>query len=151
MTEQMDPLDKQILQLLRLNGRLSNREIARTVGVSEGTVRTRIKRLEDDRVMRIMAVTDPFRAGRSVWALVGLKVDRRRQREVAEELRKIEDLSFLAITFGLYDIVALVLVETRGQLREILSERIAKVPGVRRTETTEGLETLKYTSVARLR
>ena len=52
----MDELDRKIIALLQLDGRASNAKIAREVGVSEGTVRRRLRKLVLDDVVRIIAV-----------------------------------------------------------------------------------------------
>lgn len=52
----MDELDQEIIRLLQLDGRASNAEIARAVGVSEGTVRRRLRQLIRDELLRVMAV-----------------------------------------------------------------------------------------------
>ena len=58
-----DPLDAAILDLLRQNGRMSNREIGRALDISEGTVRQRLKKLEDRKAMRLGVVIDIEAAG----------------------------------------------------------------------------------------
>jgi DNA-binding Lrp family transcriptional regulator len=143
--DELDDLDREIVEVLRLDGRTSNREIARRLGIAEGTVRTRIKRLEDQGLMRIVAVTDIFAAGKNVYATVGLTVDKRRIYEVCAALEQIEEVTFVSVAFGLYDVVAVLLMESRTRMLEILSTQIATIPGVRRTETADGLEILKYT------
>ncbi len=69
----MDTLDREIIQLLQENGRLNNAEIARAIGVSEGTVRRRLKRLRDDSVIKVVAVPDVEKMGKSVTAMIGLR------------------------------------------------------------------------------
>ena len=55
----MDTLDRKIIALLESNGRASNARIARDVGVSEGTVRRRLKRLIQDNIINVVALPDP--------------------------------------------------------------------------------------------
>ncbi len=69
----MDTLDREIIQLLQVNGRLNNAEIARAISVSEGTVRRRLKRLRDDSVIKVVAVPDVEKMGKSVTAMIGLR------------------------------------------------------------------------------
>ena len=72
--EPLDHLDREILRNLQEDGRRAFREIARSLGVSEATVRTRFRRLQDSGILRILAFADPFRLGGSVLALVLLRV-----------------------------------------------------------------------------
>ena len=140
----IDGLEWKILELLRVDGRLSNREVARRLGVSEGAVRAHVKRMEDQKVMRIAAVTNVAAMGLAAAAQVGVYTEKGRGREVAKVLAAIPGVSFVAVAFGQYDIVAVVLVETREHLLHLLSDTIATIPGVRRTETAEILRPVKH-------
>jgi Lrp/AsnC family transcriptional regulator for asnA, asnC and gidA len=140
----IEGIEWKILELLREEGRMSNREIARRLGVSEGTVRSHVKRLEDNRLMRIAAVTTLGAFGMHASAQVGVFVEHGRAREVAKALAAMPEMTFVAITFGQFDIVAVPLVDTREELLELLSDRISAIPGVRRTETIEILRNVKH-------
>ena len=59
----MDELDRKIISLLERNGRASNARIARDVGVSEGTVRRRLKRLISEKIINVVALPDPRKLG----------------------------------------------------------------------------------------
>ena len=71
----MDELDSKIIALLQEDGRASNAGIARRVGVSEGTVRRRLKRLVQEEYISVVALLDPGRMGYASEALVGVQVD----------------------------------------------------------------------------
>ena len=71
----MDELDFTIISLLQDDGRASNAGIARQAGVSEGTVRRRLKRLIDEEFIKVVALLDPAKMGYSSEALVGIQVD----------------------------------------------------------------------------
>ncbi len=144
MTRSPDELDWKIVDILRVDGRLSNREVGRRLGVSEGTVRGRLNRLRERKIVRNTAVTDVRALGKNVWGYIGLKVERDRLYEVAEALGQIDELLFVAVTLGQHDILAFVVADSREQLLEILAERIQGIPGVRRTETAEALEVVKH-------
>ena len=59
MQTEFDDTDRAILRALQEDGRRSFRAIARGVGVSEGTVRTRVRRIEEAGALRILAFVDP--------------------------------------------------------------------------------------------
>ena len=82
----MDELDGKIIALLQQNGRASNARIARQVGVSEGTVRRRLKRLLQDGIARIIAVPSAEKLGFQTSALIGLQVDPDKIEVVADRL-----------------------------------------------------------------
>lgn len=142
--EKPDAIDWQIIEALQRDGRMSNREIARRLGLSEGAVRARVKRLEQQKMIRITAVTSVLALGMAAAAYVGVVVERGKLYEVADALKQIPEVRFAAITLGQYDIVLNVLVETREELLRLLSDQIATIAGVRRTETTEALYAVKH-------
>ncbi len=76
----LDATDERILEALQDDGRRSFRNIAREIGVSEGTVRTRVRRLEAAGALRFLAFVDPSQLGRRVLALVLVRVEAEHQR-----------------------------------------------------------------------
>jgi DNA-binding Lrp family transcriptional regulator len=143
MIQRLDSLDLSIVEILEKNGRTSNRKISRILGVSEGTVRTRIKRLHEDGLLRIIAVRN-IDAGGYIAGHLGILVQPGCVREVAEAVAMVPETVFSAIAIGHYDVVAMVLAQGRGALAEVLADRIATIPGIRRLETTQGLQSMKF-------
>ena len=92
----MDELDTKIIALLQEDGRASNAGIARKVGVSEGTVRRRLKRLVDDEFVRVVALLDPVKMGYASEALVGVQVDLDKVDQVADDLSELEEVTWTA-------------------------------------------------------
>ena len=72
----LDDLDKKILAYLQEDGRMTFVTLASHLGVSEGTIRKRVKRLEDASVLRTMGVTDPLKMGLDTVAFYLVKVGR---------------------------------------------------------------------------
>ena len=72
----MDELDRKIIGILQLDGRASNAKIARQLGVSEGTIRRRLKRLIEDEAIQVVALPEPSKLGYNTEAIVGIQVDR---------------------------------------------------------------------------
>ena len=139
----MDELDTRIIEILRNDGRASNAGIARTVGVSEGTVRRRLKRLIQDEYIRVVAMTDPAKMGYVSEGLIGLQADMDKIDSVADELAKLDELSWVTITTGAYDIFAWATLQSAEALGIFLRTRVATIPGVRRTETFVNLAVKK--------
>ena len=142
--QSLDALDHAILALLSQDARISNRRIAAEVGVSEGTVRLRMQRLEDAGIMHVTAVTHIKSLPRPVYAFVGLEVDGNRRRAVAEALCAMPELRCVSLIFGRYDVFAIVQTGTPQDLAELMSARISVLPGVRRYESWLGLEVIKH-------
>ena len=67
----MDRIDVAIVDILSTDGRASNAQIARHVGVSEGTVRRRLKRMVEEDVVQFRVISDPKGLGRMSQCMVG--------------------------------------------------------------------------------
>lgn len=131
----MDELDTRIIAMLREDGRASNASIARGVGVSEGTVRRRLKRLIDEQYISVVALLDPGRLGYGSEALIGVEVDPDKIDQVAEGLAGLDEIGWVAITTGAYDIFAWATLSSSQALGVFLRTKLGNVPGVRRSET----------------
>lgn len=131
----MDELDREIVAILQSNGRASNAWIARRIGVSEGTVRRRLKKLMADGVIDIVAVVDAEHLGYDTEALVGVQVDPDKVMEVARSLGELPESNWVAITTGTYDVFMWVTLQSADQLGTFLREKLGVIAGVRRTET----------------
>ena len=131
----MDELDTRIVTLLQKDGRASNAGIARRVGVSEGTVRRRLKRLIDEEYIRVLALLDPAKMGYSSEALIGAQVDPDKIDQVAGDLAALDEVNWVAVTTGAYDVFAWVSLFSSEALGIFLRTKVGTIPGVRRTET----------------
>ena len=139
----MDELDRSIIRILQTDGRVSNARIARDVGVSEGTVRRRLKRLIQDRVIRVSALPDPEALGLDAEALVGVQVDPDKIDAVANEISGLREASWVSVTTGSFDIFAWVTLPSSVELGNFLKARVGTIAGVRRTETFVSLSVRK--------
>lgn len=139
----MDELDRKIIALLERNGRASNARIARDVGVSEGTVRRRLKHLINERIINVIALPDPRKLGYESEALIGVQVDPDKIDMVADKLSSLEHTRWVAVTTGTYDVFAWATLPTAEALGRFLREEIGAIDGVRRTETFVNLSVMK--------
>ncbi len=131
----MDELDRKIIALLERNGRASNAKIARDVGVSEGTVRRRLKRLVTDRIINVIALPDPRKLGYESEALIGIQVDPDKIDQVANKVAELDHTRWVAVTTGTYDVFAWATLPNAEELGKFLREKVGTIVGVRRTET----------------
>ncbi len=141
----MDELDRKIIALLQLDGRASNAKIAREVGVSEGTVRRRLRKLLDDDVVRVTAVPNLEKLGFSTTALIGLKTGPGKSDLVAESLIDLPEAHYVAVTTGAFDVFVWAGLESAESLGQFLHTRIGPIDGVQRTETFVNLSIKKRT------
>jgi Lrp/AsnC family transcriptional regulator for asnA, asnC and gidA len=131
----LDELDDRLIALLQSNGRASNIELAKQIGVSEGTIRRRFRNLVKDEVIRVVAVPDPAKLGRGTAALIGLQVDPALVDSVATGLAEFPEVQYVAITTGAYDVFLWVALSSPEELSSFLRGRVGAIEGVRRTET----------------
>ena len=140
----IDEVGKQLIEELQRDGRRSYAALAKTVGLSEAAVRQRVQRLIDSGVMQVVAVTDPLQVGFSRQAMVGIRAEGDLVR-VADELGKIDEVDYVVITAGSFDLLCELVCEDDDHLLQVLSERIRVLPGVRDTETFVYLKLTKQT------
>ena len=101
----LDRSTKAIIEQLQQDGRRSFAAIAGSVGLTEEAVRQRVGQLVDAGVMQIVAVTDPLQLGFARQAMIGVIVDGP-LKPVAEALADIEEVDYVVITAGGFDILA---------------------------------------------
>ena len=139
----VDALDGQIISALCADGRQSNREIARQLQVSEGTVRVRLGRLEADGLIRISGQSDSFKMGVDrTMAYLGIRVERGFLVKVCERLTELADVHMVAMTAGQFDIIATVSADSRRHLVELIVDDIRSIAGLLSTETWEVVESV---------
>jgi Lrp/AsnC family transcriptional regulator for asnA, asnC and gidA len=139
----LDNISKQIIEQLQEDGRRSYAAIGKAVGLSEAAVRQRVQRLQDSGVMQIVAVTDPLTLGFHRQAMIAIKTDGDLEK-VADQLAEMDEIDYVVISAGSFDVLAEVVCEDDDHLLEILS-RVRAVPYVTSTETFVYLKLRKQT------
>ena len=139
----LDDLSKRIIEQLQQDGRRSYARIGQEVGLSEAAVRQRVQRLIDVGAMQIVAVTDPLTLGFLRQTMVGVRCSGDLER-VAEHLAGMDEIDYVVITAGSFDLLIEVVCENDDQLLEILS-RVRSIPSVTATETFVYLKLCKQT------
>jgi Lrp/AsnC family transcriptional regulator for asnA, asnC and gidA len=140
----VDDVGKRLIEELQQDGRRSYAALAKTVGLSEAAVRQRVQRMVEGGIMQVVAVTDPLQVGFSRQAMIGLRVEGDLVR-VADELAKIDEVDYVVITAGSFDILLELVCEDDDHLLRVLSQRIRVLPGVRDSETFVYLKLAKQT------
>ncbi|KAA0233896.1 MAG: hypothetical protein JJLCMIEE_01115 [Acidimicrobiales bacterium] len=140
----LDDLDHSIVAALVADGRQSNREIARQLGVSDGTVRLRLRRLGDSGMLRICAQIDPYLTGRvGAWAYVAIDLSGADMPRVAAELAAMPEVLILSVTTGDHDLVAFTVAPSRAALVDVVLDEIRAIRGIRTADTAEVTRTVK--------
>ena len=143
---QIDELDRQLIDILSKDARTSNRRIAADLGVTEGTVRGRIRRLQKDGLIAFTAITSFELADSTKMAFIGVQVEVDRVREIAQKIAAIPDINAVMVTMGRFNITAICLFNELDRLHELASEKVLSIDGVHHVETSIAVKTLKYNS-----
>ena len=139
----IDNIDQKLIQELQKNGRASYSDLARKLGVVEGTVRKRIKRLLDREIMNIVAVPNVSKLGYSLISVIGLQCRVENLRAVAENLARNPHVCYLSFITGRYDLLAIVMTRSSQELSHLIEKEIWTIPNIARTETFITLDVIK--------
>src|SRR5262245_56723612 len=140
----LDDVSKATIEQLQADGRRSYAAIGKVVGLSEAAVRQRVQRLIDAGVMQVVAVTDPLELGFARQAMVGVRVNGPME-PVADALADLDEVDYVVITAGVYDLLVEVVCESDEHLLEVISDKIRRISGVDATETFMYLKLRKQT------
>lgn len=145
----LDKLDLAIIERLQADGRRAYTEIANELGVSEGTVRNRVARMEEDQMLYVVGMVDPRHLGMEAPALIGVVLEADDWNPVIKQIAHFEEVSYLVLVSGEFDLFVEVMCHDREHLAEFLNEKLRRVRGVVRTQTFTILRTHKMAYGAR--
>jgi Lrp/AsnC family transcriptional regulator, regulator for asnA, asnC and gidA len=143
LQENLDEIDHFIIEALRHDGRTAFAQIAQQLKVSPGMIRVRYNRLVDLGILKVAAITNPLRMGFKTMAMVGIRTDGNRMLEVAETLASFDEVIYLIVVSGRYDILAEVVVRDHDDLLRFITEKLYSVEGVRESESFMHLKIAK--------
>jgi len=143
----LDETDRAIIGLLQQDGRIPYREIARQLGVAEGTIRLRANRLMRSGALTIVAIADPFQLGCRVLGFSLLNVLPDRQQPVIEALTSWDEITYISSCTGRADLYAQLVCRDHDHLWELLYERMPAVGGITASETFMELKMHKVSYV----
>lgn len=144
-TPDLDDLDHDIIALLSEDASRTYVALAQRLGVTDVTVRNRMRKLVDAEVMRIVAIVDPWRVGRRVQVISGIVTEPHAAHGVANALAQLDEVSYVGYTTGEADLVIVASLRSDEDLFYLLTERIAGIPGIRSIRTSNVLRTIKNT------
>jgi Lrp/AsnC family transcriptional regulator, regulator for asnA, asnC and gidA len=142
-SKDLDETDRQIIAILQQDGRAPFAQIAEQLHVSAGMIRVRYNRLVDIGALRVVGITNPVRMGYQTMALIGIKVETNRLVEISNEVAALEEVIYLIIVSGAYDIIAEIVCKDQYHLLQFLTERLYKIQGVREAESFMHLKIVK--------
>lgn len=139
----VDDLDRAIIEKLSRDARISNRQIATDLGVTEGTIRGRIRRLESERLIRFTALTNQAQSADLKLVFIGIHVERDKIYDVLDAVSAMPMINCSVTLLGRFDILAVGLFKDLQHMLEEMNGRIALLPGVRKLETWVTIKTIK--------
>ncbi len=131
----LDHIDQYIIDAMHKDGREAFAQIAEKLNVSPGMIRQRYNRLVEMGYLKVVAVTNPLMMGMRTMALIGIHTETSKMLQVAEEISKIEEVVYLVVVSGRYDIICEVFCRDHEDLLKFLTEKLAKIDGIRETES----------------
>ncbi len=141
----IDEIDQRIIEALQQDGRRPFTKIAADLGISEASVRQRVSHLINTQVMQIVAVTNPVKPGFSMASMIGIRVSGERLLEAAEEIAAFDEVIYLILCTGRFDLLAEVVCRDNDHFLSFLTEKLYKIPGVQLAETYTYLRVCKDT------
>ncbi len=145
-TVEVDDLDREIINLLQRDGRMSIQDIAKALSSTSSTVRKRIRRLEEANIMRVVAVTDFSAAGYELLIAVGIQVEDRRPEDVGRELAKLPEVFSVNLVTGVCELDILVAARDFAELSHFLHDKLPKISGIAKLAPGLTVDVLRYES-----
>jgi Lrp/AsnC family transcriptional regulator, regulator for asnA, asnC and gidA len=132
----IDNIDAKIIAILQADGRISNTDIAKSLDMSEATVRGRIKRLIDEEIIQIVAVSNPLKLGFEITGDLYIRVDMKKMDKVIAALREFRELWYIVSTTGRSNLNAEFVVKNLEELNDLVYNRLSHIDGIEQIETS---------------
>lgn len=137
----LDDLDRAILEAHQQDAFCSYRKLAEKRGVTEATVRNRIKRLKASGVMDLVLVMNPYKIGYNTFTIIGIKLRNGSfPDEVVSALQAMPGISSVVMVTGRFDLFAWYVCRDLEEYRHFVAEELREVPGVEFHESFVGLD-----------
>jgi Lrp/AsnC family transcriptional regulator, regulator for asnA, asnC and gidA len=139
----LDDTDLKIIEALRKEGRVAFAQIAEQLEVSPGMIRQRYNRLVDQGFLKVVAITNPLRMGYKTMAMIGIRAEGSKLLAVAEKISKLDEVIYMIISSGRFDIFAEVICRDHEDLLRFITEKLSTIDGVRESESFMHLKIIK--------
>ena len=141
--DSLDETDLKIIEALRKDGRVAFAQIAEQLNVSPGMIRQRYNRLVEQGYLKVVAITNPLRMGFTSMAMIGIRVDGSKLLTVAEKVSRLDEVIYMIISSGRFDIFAEVVCRNHEDLLRFITEKLSVIDGVRESESFMHLKIIK--------
>ncbi len=141
---QFSDLDNAIIKILKKDGRTSNQNIADQLGVTTSMVTTRIRRMEQSKAMKVVAVSDFSAFDYNVLLPIGVDVKGRRANDVAADIALLSEVASVQLVAGKHDIEILVTLSSMNKMSDFLLNKLSQIKGVRSLDPSFAVDIIKY-------
>ena len=114
------------------------------LGVTTSMVATRIRRMEQAKAMKVVAVSDFSAFDYNVLLPVGVNVKGRRANDVAADLAKLDEVAVVHLVSGKHDIEILVALASMENMSDFLLEKLSRIKGIRNLDPSFAVDIIKY-------
>jgi Lrp/AsnC family transcriptional regulator for asnA, asnC and gidA len=139
----LDSVDRKMVTLLQKDGRMPTVAMAKALGISETTARSRLKRLIKEEVIKVVAVSNPIKLGFDIIGNIKLSIDLKKTDAILGALKAIDALIYVALTTGGNDIDIEFIAGSLAEFKTLIFERISQIDGVNSVETSLIVEIVK--------
>lgn len=140
---ELDDLDYQIAVYLQENARLPYTTIAKELGVTEKTIRTRVQHMQEQGVLSLVGVVNPVKAGIRVETIIFIATYENKLDEVVEILHELSEVRLMVLTSGEYQLMIQVFSRDNDELSDFLLKKLNTITGIRKTNVIVELKVLK--------
>ncbi len=141
----LDALDVELIKELQVDARQNTRNVAGKLGTSQSTVQRRIRKLQEDGIIRIVTLADPFTLGYEGVASVCMTFDSGKINEGARIIGSYKNIQTVSICAGRYDVVAWAVFQEMKELSDFVTLELGKIPGLQHSETMANIKLFKTT------
>ncbi|MFC7048313.1 Lrp/AsnC family transcriptional regulator [Emcibacter nanhaiensis] len=131
---QLQDNEKKLLELLKVNSRLSAAELGRKLGLARSTIHMMLQKLEEKVIDSYTVTLKPEADNGNIRCYVMITRDPKKSQEIEQALENMPEVACLSTVAGSFDFIALVHADTHPHLDEVLT-KIAMMPGILKTET----------------
>lgn len=131
----LDETDREIISYLQYDGRMPYTKIAAELGLTEGGIRRRVKKMIDDGSLQIVGIVEPHDIGLEEASMIGVSVEGRPIDDVALEISKLKEVTYLFQAAGEFDLFVEAYCIDREHFVNFLNRKLQQIPGVRSTQS----------------
>jgi Lrp/AsnC family transcriptional regulator, regulator for asnA, asnC and gidA len=141
----LDKVDRGMIRLLQKDGRMPIVQLAKEMKISETTARTRLKRLIQEEIINVVAVSNPIKLGFEIIGSLKLNIDLKKKDAILERLKGIDQLNYIALTTGGADLDVEFIARSLDEFKALIFDHICKIDGVNSSEASLIVEIVKNT------